>query len=110
MMAFVRQVKAPLILERAKQQGEQDGVFLIPALAGGLDYCASPKLLPTCIFYNFIKLLAARSGDVVRRLRRSRLRLPNPAAASLSARGASFVSFRRRRYDKGYQRAESSHS
>jgi hypothetical protein len=41
-MAFIRQVKAPLILERAKQQGEQDGFFLIPALAGGLDYCASP--------------------------------------------------------------------
>jgi len=61
-----RWLKAPLILERAKRQGEQDGFFLIPALAGGLDYCASPILLPACIFNNFIKLLAARSGDVVR--------------------------------------------
>ena len=47
--------------------------------------CHSPKLYPACIFNNFIKLLAARSGDVVRRLQRSRLPLPNPAAASLSA-------------------------
>src|SRR5262245_5559036 len=47
--------------------------------------CASPKLRLACIFNNFIKLLAARSGDVVRRLPRSRLPLPNPAAASLSA-------------------------
>jgi hypothetical protein len=46
--------------------------------------CASPKLRPACISNNFIKLLAARSDDVVRRLRRSRLPLPNPAAASLS--------------------------
>jgi hypothetical protein len=64
MMAFIRQVKASLILERAKQQGEQDGFFLIPAPAGWLDYCASPILLPACIFKNFIKLLAARSGEV----------------------------------------------
>jgi outer membrane protein TolC len=48
-------------------------------------HCASPKLRLACIFNNFIKLLAARSGDVVRRLPRSRLPLPNPAAASLSA-------------------------
>ena len=47
--------------------------------------CASPKLRPACIFNNFIKLLAARSGNVVRRLRRSRLRLPYPVAASLLA-------------------------
>jgi len=48
--------------------------------------CASPKLRLACIFNNFIKLLAARSGEVARRLRRSQLRLPNPAAASLSAK------------------------
>jgi hypothetical protein len=47
--------------------------------------CASPKLRPACIFNNFIKLLATHSGDVVRRLRRSLLLLPNPAAASPSA-------------------------
>ena len=47
--------------------------------------CALPKLRLACIFNNFIKLPAARSGDVVRRLPRSRLPLPNPAAASLSA-------------------------
>jgi hypothetical protein len=46
--------------------------------------CASPKLRSACIFNKFIKLLAAHSGDVVRRLPRSRLPLPNPAAASLS--------------------------
>ena len=38
MTAFIRQLEAPLILERAKRQGEQDGFFWIPALAGGLDY------------------------------------------------------------------------
>src|SRR4030095_2374843 len=64
MMAFIRLVKAPLILERAKQQDEKDGFFLIPAPAGGLDYWSSQILLPACIFNNFIKLLAAANGGL----------------------------------------------
>jgi hypothetical protein len=47
--------------------------------------CASPKLHPACIFNNFIKLLAARTGNAVRRLRRSRLLFPNSAVVLLSA-------------------------
>jgi hypothetical protein len=33
-----------------------------------VDNCALSKLRPACIFNNFIKLLAAPSGDVVRRV------------------------------------------
>src|SRR5262245_45122104 len=47
--------------------------------------CASPKLRLAYIFNAFIKLLAARSADVARRLRRPQLRLQNPAVAYLSA-------------------------
>jgi hypothetical protein len=43
--------------------------------------CASPKLHPSYIFNNFIRLLAVRSGDVVLQLRQSRSLLPTPAAA-----------------------------
>jgi hypothetical protein len=53
--------------------------------ATGCWTCTSPILRLACIFNNFIKLLAARSDDAVRRLQRSQLRLLNPAAASLSA-------------------------
>jgi hypothetical protein len=70
-----------------------------PAQAERLDAgCVSPKLPPACIFNNFIKLLAARSFDVTRRLRRSQLRLPNPVAASLSVQAhpllARVINFR----------------
>lgn len=36
--AFIRGIEAPLILERARRRGEQDQFFVIPVLAGGLDY------------------------------------------------------------------------
>jgi len=47
--------------------------------------CVSPKLRPACIFNHFLKLLAARSGDVARRLRRSQSPVRTPVVASLSA-------------------------
>src|SRR5262249_46905634 len=50
-----------------------------------LQTCASPKLHPACIFNNFIRLLAVRTGDVVLQLQRSRSLLPTPAAALPSA-------------------------
>ena len=48
--------------------------------------CGSPKVRLLCIFNDFINLPDARTGDAIRRLRRFRSPLPNPAAAWLSAR------------------------
>src|SRR5262249_28961709 len=47
--------------------------------------CASPKPHPACIFNKFIRRLAVRICDAVPRLQRSRLPLPTPATALLSA-------------------------
>ena len=47
--------------------------------------CGSPKVRLLCIFNDFIKLPDARTGDAIRRLRRFRSPLPNPAVAWLSA-------------------------
>src|SRR5262245_4651764 len=78
-----RRTTAMVVISAEHQRSNRPG--LLCGISAEEDLCASPKLRLACIFNNFIKLLAARSGDVVRRLPRSRLPLPNPAAASLSA-------------------------
>jgi len=51
-----------------------------------LTCCGTPKVRLLRIFNDFIKLPDARTHDAIRRLRRFRSPLPNPAAAWLSAR------------------------